>query len=74
MRSPAIPLALIVFTVAVVGCGGSSNKTARAGHSPTKAAPAPRYRVGQFCFANRQTQYRAGGFTCTKKHHLEKLR
>lgn len=62
--------AMVVACLALSGCGGGDKSSTKA--TTPKPSPAPRYRVGQFCFPKKQKQYHAAGFTCTKKHHLAK--
>lgn len=69
MGRPRVALGLVCLLL--VGCGGH-HKSGNAKTTPPKPSPAPRYRVGQFCFPKKQKQYHAAGFTCTKKRHLAK--
>ena len=64
-------MAVGLASLALIGCGGD-DKSGKANGTAPKPSPAPRYRVGQFCFPKKQKQYQDAGFTCTKKHHLAK--
>jgi hypothetical protein len=60
---------LVALSAMLPGCDSSADKQPSSPVSTVAThSSAPAYRVGQFCFPKRESQYRSGGFTCRGKH------
>lgn len=58
-------VALCCLVPLLAGCGSDA---ADSPEPAKKATASPAYRGGQYCFENREAQYRAAGFTCAARH------